>query len=73
MQNPSIANYMNPNTPGGLSLLDGTVVREAMMLGYADDFRAMTLVTLIAIPMLLLLKAATARCAAAALQSRVLE
>ena len=58
MHNPSIADYMNPNTPGGLSLLDGTVVREAMMLGYADDFRAMTLVTLIAIPMLLLLKAA---------------
>ena len=47
---------MNPNTPGGLAMLDGTVVREAMMLGYADDFRAMTLVTLIAIPLLLLLK-----------------
>jgi hypothetical protein len=31
-------------------------VREAMMLGYADDFRAMVLVTLIAIPLLLLLK-----------------
>jgi len=58
MQNPAIANYMNPQTPGGLALLDGTVLREAMMLGYADDFRAMTFVTLIAIPMLLLLKAA---------------
>ena len=58
MHNPAVANYMNPNTPGGLSLLDATVVREAMMLGYADDFRAMTLVTLIAIPMLLFLKGA---------------
>jgi MFS transporter, DHA2 family, multidrug resistance protein len=56
MQNSAVATYMNPNSPGGLSLLDGTVVREAMMLGYADDFRAMVLVTLIAIPLLLLLK-----------------
>ena len=56
MHAPGIANYMNPDTPAGLSMLDGTVVREAMMLGYADDFRAMVLVTLIAIPMLLLLK-----------------
>ena len=56
MQDPTVANYMNPDTPGGLSLLDGTVVREAMLLGYADDFRAMMVVTLIAIPLLLLLK-----------------
>jgi hypothetical protein len=33
-------------------------MREAMMLGYADDFRAMVVVTLVAIPMLLLLKPA---------------
>ncbi len=56
MQDPSVANYMNPDTPGGLSLLDGTVVREAMLLGYADDFRAMVFISLIAIPLLLLLK-----------------
>ena len=37
-------------------MLDGTVLREAMMLGYADDFRAMVLVTLMAIPLLLFLK-----------------
>ena len=58
MQNPSIASYMNPNTIPGLSILNDTVTREAMMLGYADDFRAMALVCLIAIPMLLLLKPA---------------
>jgi DHA2 family multidrug resistance protein len=58
MRGSAVATYMNPNTPAGLSLLDGTVVHEAMMLGYAADFRAMTLVTLIAIPLLLLLKAA---------------
>jgi DHA2 family multidrug resistance protein len=58
MQNPSIASYMNPNTIPGLSMLNDTVTREAMMLGYADDFRAMALVCLIAIPMLLLLKPA---------------
>ena len=66
MQDPSVANYMNPNTPGGLSLLDGTVVREALMLGYADDFRAMVLITLIAIPLLLLLKPQPQRRAVAA-------
>jgi MFS transporter, DHA2 family, multidrug resistance protein len=56
MQSHAVTTYMNPGTLHGLSVLDGTVVREAMMLGYADDFRAMTLFTLIAIPMLLLLK-----------------
>jgi DHA2 family multidrug resistance protein len=56
MQSHAVTTYMNPGTLHGLSMLDGTVVREAMMLGYADDFRAMTLFTLIAIPMLLFLK-----------------
>ena len=52
-------------------MLDGTVVREAMMLGYADDFRAMTFVTLIAIPMLLLLKPAPRVAPPPAVQSAV--
>jgi DHA2 family multidrug resistance protein len=56
MQNPAVATYMNPHTLNGLSLLDATVVREAWMLGYADDFRAMAIVSLVAIPMLLILK-----------------
>jgi DHA2 family multidrug resistance protein len=56
MQNPAVATYMNPHTLNGLSLLDATVVREAWMLCYADDFRAMAIVSLVAIPMLLILK-----------------
>ena len=57
VQNPAIANSMNPNTPGGLAMLDGTVVREALMLSPTLTTSAITLVTLIAIPTLPLLKA----------------
>jgi DHA2 family multidrug resistance protein len=69
MQQPGIATYLDPNTQEGLSMLNATVMREAMMLGYADDFRAMVVVTLIAIPMLLLLKPGPRAAPPPALQS----
>ncbi len=56
MQSSAITSYMNPHSLEGLTMLNATVTREAMMLGYADDFRVMVLISLVAIPLLLLLK-----------------
>ena len=52
-----MSEWMTTQTQQGLELLNGTVMHEAMMLGYANDFRAMVVITVAAIPMLLLLKA----------------
>ncbi len=51
-----VARYLDPNTIEGLTMLNATIMREAMMLGYADDFRAMVVITLCAVPMLALLR-----------------
>ncbi len=56
MHSHAITSYMNPHSLEGLAMLNATVTREAMMLGYADDFRIMVLISLVAIPLLLLLK-----------------
>jgi MFS transporter, DHA2 family, multidrug resistance protein len=56
LQQPGLTHYLDPSTQEGLAMLNATVMREAMMLGYSDDFRAMVAITLTAIPLLLLLK-----------------
>jgi DHA2 family multidrug resistance protein len=57
LRQPGMSEWMTTQTQQGLELLNGTVMHEAMMLGYANDFRAMVVITVAAIPMLLLLKA----------------
>jgi DHA2 family multidrug resistance protein len=39
-----------------LAILNGEVTRQALMIGYVDDFKLMMLVTLAVIPLLLLLR-----------------
>jgi len=56
MRDPRIATYLDPSDPGGLARLSATVTREAMMLAYVDDFRAMVMITVAALPLLLLLR-----------------
>ncbi|HEU4618378.1 MAG TPA: DHA2 family efflux MFS transporter permease subunit [Gammaproteobacteria bacterium] len=48
-------------TPMGPVALEGEVTRQAVMLAYLDDFRFMTLMTLLAVPLLLLLRPAPRR------------
>jgi DHA2 family multidrug resistance protein len=47
---------IDPATPHGLQIVDLIVQREAAMLGYLDDFRLMTLVALVAIPLVFTLR-----------------
>jgi len=47
---------MSPNTMAGLAMLNGEVTRQGALIGYLDDFAIMMLVTLLAIPLLLLIR-----------------
>jgi DHA2 family multidrug resistance protein len=50
------AGVVDPTNPAGLEMLNQIVQREALMLGYLDDFRLMILATLIAMPMVFMLR-----------------
>jgi DHA2 family multidrug resistance protein len=59
--NPLLANpdFVMPGgigSPEGLAIVDHLVQREALMLGYLQDFRLMTLMTCLAIPLVLALR-----------------
>lgn len=44
------------DAPEGLAMLDGLVQQESLMLGYLDDFRLMMVITLLAVPLVFLLR-----------------
>jgi DHA2 family multidrug resistance protein len=51
-----ISTYADPQSMQGLEILNRIVEQEAVMLGYINDFQAMVLITVIAAPLLLLLR-----------------
>jgi DHA2 family multidrug resistance protein len=48
--------FLSPATPSGLAALNAEVTRQAALIGYIDDFSIMMVVTLLAIPLLLLIR-----------------
>jgi DHA2 family multidrug resistance protein len=58
LQLPAVRQMWNIHTTLGLSTLNQEVTRQAAMIAYIDDFKLMMLVTIAAIPMLLLLRKA---------------
>jgi DHA2 family multidrug resistance protein len=58
LQLPGVRQMWNIHTTVGLSTLNQEVTRQAAMIAYIDDFKLMMLVTIAAIPMLLLLRKA---------------
>jgi DHA2 family multidrug resistance protein len=46
----------NLGTTAGLAALNQEITRQAAMIAYLDDFKLMMLATLLALPLLLLLK-----------------
>jgi DHA2 family multidrug resistance protein len=47
---------LSPATPGGLAMLTAEMGRQAALIGYVGDFETMMIVTLIAIPLLVLIR-----------------
>jgi len=52
---PEIAHLWNPLTAAGRALLDTEVSRQAQIIAFSDDFRLVMLLTLAALPLLLIL------------------
>jgi DHA2 family multidrug resistance protein len=46
----------DPTHPAGLEMINNLVQREALMLGYVNDFRLMTVITLCAMPLVFALR-----------------
>jgi len=67
--NHALANLpqmLNPATSTGLAMLNSEVTRQGVLIGYLDDFGIMMVVTLAAIPLLLLIRSPRRAAASAA-------
>ncbi|TIS29967.1 MAG: multidrug efflux MFS transporter, partial [Mesorhizobium sp.] len=53
---PAIAQALSPYTAAGRAALDGLVTLQATIISYVDDFELMMLLSLAAIPLVLLLR-----------------
>jgi DHA2 family multidrug resistance protein len=45
-ENPAIAQFWNPASPGGRAALDAMVTQQAQIIAYIDDFELLMIVTL---------------------------
>ena len=64
-QNPTIHHFWNPHTARGLAALNAEVTRQASMIAYLDDFKAIMLLTLLLLPLVLLISSQKGRSGAA--------
>jgi DHA2 family multidrug resistance protein len=55
LHNPAVHQFWNPQTAKGLAALNAEVTRQASMIAYLDDFKAIMLLTLCLVPLVLLL------------------
>lgn len=55
-QNPEVMAMMNPLTEAGRAALDGAVTLQATIISYIDDFKLMTILSIVVIPLLLFLR-----------------
>ena len=58
---PGVSEMWDLHTTGGMAALDAEINRQAAMIGYLNDFRLMMVITLVALPLLLLLRTPKAR------------
>ncbi len=65
LQNPAIHRFWNPDTAAGLARLNAEVTRQASMIAYLDDFKAIMILTLILLPLVLLITSQKGRSGAA--------
>jgi DHA2 family multidrug resistance protein len=55
-ETPTIAQFWNPATDAGRAALDAMITLQAQIIAYIDDFKLMMIVTLAAIPLLIVFK-----------------
>src|SRR6266478_6476543 len=55
-ENPTIAQFWNPVTDAGRAALDAMITQQAQIIAYIDDFKLLMIVTLAAIPLIIVFK-----------------
>jgi DHA2 family multidrug resistance protein len=55
LQNPTVHHFWNPQSAAGLAALNAEATRQASMIAYLDDFKAIMLLTLLLVPLVLLI------------------
>jgi MFS transporter, DHA2 family, multidrug resistance protein len=55
-QDPNIGHYWNPVTAAGRAALDAEITRQATVIAFINDFKLMMITTLLAIPLVFLLR-----------------
>src|SRR6202011_1635843 len=58
-ENPTIAQFWNPLTDAGRAALDALITQQAQIIAYIDDFKLLMIVTLAAIPLIMVFKQAS--------------
>jgi MFS transporter, DHA2 family, multidrug resistance protein len=58
LQDPDVASILSTTSDTGRALLDQMVTRQAEIMAYSNDFRLMTFISLVAFPLLLMLRSA---------------
>jgi MFS transporter, DHA2 family, multidrug resistance protein len=56
LQTGTPAHFWNPDTLSGVAMLNGEITRQANIIAYVDDFKLMLILTLIAQPLVLLIR-----------------
>ena len=56
LQAPPYAQIWNPSSMSGRALLDAEITRQATLIGYLDAFKLMLIVSILAMPLVLLLR-----------------
>jgi DHA2 family multidrug resistance protein len=65
----TVANLMGQNAAPVAAGLDATVTRQAVTIGYIDDFKVMTVISIILLPLVFLLRPPRRRAATPAAAS----
>ena len=52
----AVASFWSPFTAAGRAALDAVITRQATTIAYVDDFKLLTIVTLLAMPLVILLR-----------------
>src|SRR6202043_1950553 len=55
-ENPTVAQFWNPLTDAGRAALDALITQQAQIIAYIDDFKLLMIVTLAAIPLIMVFK-----------------
>jgi DHA2 family multidrug resistance protein len=64
LQNGAAARFLNPRSASGAALFNDEITRQASIIAYIDDFKMMLVLSVIALPLVLLIRSTKAKAVA---------